>query len=68
MFKLFLGIILFYFCLSDAIIEPYNSSIAFPIIPAVPIRNENWNEYIVLSGNNFVTNYYKNTNYTDIKI
>jgi hypothetical protein len=24
------------------------------IIPAKPIKNENWNEYIVISGNNFL--------------
>lgn len=29
-----------------------------PLIPATPIKNENWNEYIVLSGNNFINNYY----------
>jgi hypothetical protein len=56
MFKLFFGIILFYFCLSNKTIE---HSIPSPsLIPATPIKNENWNEYIVLSGNNFLNNYY----------
>ena len=56
MLKLFFGIILFYFCLSNSTIE---HSITIPhLIPATPTRNENWNEYIVLSGNNFLNNYY----------
>ena len=56
MFKLFFGIILFYFCLSNTTIE---HSTQFPsLIPATPIKNDNWNEYIVLSGNNFINNYY----------
>jgi hypothetical protein len=43
-----------------------------PLIPATPIKNENWNEYIVLTGNNFLNNYYikpiriKKMNYSDI--
>ena len=56
MFKLFFGIILFYFCLSNTTIE--HSTLPPPLIPATPIKNENWNEYIVLSGNNFLNNYY----------
>ena len=56
MLKLFLGIILFYFCLSNTTIE--NSTPSIHLIPATPIKNENWNEYIVLSGNNFLNNYY----------
>ena len=56
MLKLFFGIIIFYFCLSNTTIE---HSIRFPsLIPTTPTRNENWNEYIVLSGNNFLNNYY----------
>ncbi len=64
MLKLFLGIILFYFFLSNSTIEqPTNDfiqsqTIIPEIIPATPIKNENWNEYIVLSGNNFMNNYY----------
>jgi hypothetical protein len=64
MLKLFLGIILFYFFLSNTTIEqPTNDfiqsqTIIPEIIPATPIKNENWNEYIVLSGNNFLNNYY----------
>jgi hypothetical protein len=57
MLKLFFGIILFYFCLSNSTIEQSNSIIP-PLIPTTPIKNENWNEYIVLSGNNFMNNYY----------
>ena len=56
MLKLFFGIILFYFCLSNTTIE--NSTPSPSLIPATPIKNENWNEYIVLSGNNFLNNYY----------
>lgn len=64
MLKLFIGIILFYFFLSNSTIEqPTNDfiqsqTIIPEIIPATPIKNENWNEYIVLSGNNFMNNYY----------
>jgi len=32
-----------------------NSMIISQIIPATPIKNENWNEYIVVSGSNFVS-------------
>ena len=56
MLKLFLGILLFYFCLSNTTIE--HSTPFIHLIPATPIKNENWNEYIVLSGNNFLNNYY----------
>lgn len=69
--KLFFGMIFFYFCLSNSVIEykMNNSSLVSsiilsqnqivpPLIPATPIKNENWNEYIVLSGNNFINNYY----------
>lgn len=56
MLKLFFGIILFYFCLSNTTIE--HSIPSIHLIPATPTRNENWNEYIVLSGNNFLNNYY----------
>ena len=56
MLKLFLGIILFYFCLSNTTIE--HSTPSIHLIPATLTKNENWNEYIVLSGNNFLNNYY----------
>lgn len=76
MLKTFIGIIIFYICLSNSTIEyttnyssPFSSTIPEqdtfqtktiiqPIIPATPIKNDNWNEYIVLSGNNFLNNYY----------
>lgn len=63
MFKLFFGIILFYLCLSNSTIEQYTNNFNQqltnpPLIPITPIKNENWNEYIVLSGNNFLNNYY----------
>ena len=64
MLKLFIGIILFYFFLSNSTIEqPTNDfiqsqTIIPEIIPATPIKNENWNDYIVLCGNNFMNNYY----------
>ena len=76
MLKLFFGIILFYITLSNSTIEyATNNSIQLnQIVPAIPIKNENWNEYIVLSGNNFLNNYYithlriKKMNYSDINI
>lgn len=59
--KLFFGMIFFYFCLSNSTIEQSQSIFQInSIIPATPIKNENWNEYIVLSGNNFINNYYIN--------
>ena len=63
MLKLFFGIILFYLCLSNSTIEQhtnnFNQQLTIPpLIPATPIKNENWNEYIVLTGNNFMNNYY----------
>lgn len=60
MFKLFFGIIIFYFSLYNSTIDDISPSqtIIPPLIPATPIKNENWNEYIVLSGNNFLNNYY----------
>ncbi len=63
MFKLFFGIILFYLCLSNSTIEQYTNNFNQqltnpPLILTTPIKNENWNEYIVLSGNNFLNNYY----------
>jgi hypothetical protein len=63
MLKLFFGIILFYLCLSNSTIEQhtnnFNQQLTIPpLIPTTPIKNENWNEYIVLSGNNFLNNYY----------
>ena len=57
--KLFFGMIFFYFCLSNSTIEQSKNIFQInSIIPATPIKNENWNEYIVLSGNNFINNYY----------
>lgn len=63
MLKLFFGIILFYLCLSNSTIEQYTNNFNQqltnpPLIPTTPIKNENWNEYIVLTGNNFMNNYY----------
>lgn len=37
-----------------------NNMIISPIIPAVPSKKVNWNEYIVLSGSNFVSEQKKN--------
>jgi len=57
--KLFFGMIFFYFCLSNSTIKQSQTIFQInSIIPATPIKNENWNEYIVLSGNNFINNYY----------
>ncbi len=66
MLNLFFGIIIFYFSLYNSTIDNIAPSqdvfqtktIIPPLIPATPIKNENWNEYIVLSGNNFLNNYY----------
>ena len=63
MLKLFFGIILFYLCLSNSTIEQHTNNFnkqltTPPLILTTPIKNENWNEYIVLSGNNFLNNYY----------
>ena len=61
MLKLFFGMIFFYFCLSNLTIEQSHDIFQInPIIPAIPVKNESWNEYIVLSGNNFINNYYIN--------
>ena len=57
MLKLFFGIILFYFCLSNSTIE--HSTPSIHLIPATPVKNQNWNEYIVISGSNFVNNNYR---------
>ena len=74
MHKFFFGLIIICFYLSEPIIEKYNnqSSIlrnqitqtSFPnifpnLIPATPVKNQNWNEYIVISGSNFVENNYR---------
>jgi hypothetical protein len=33
----------------------------FPnLIPTIPVKNHNWNEYIVISGNIFANNYREN--------
>ena len=33
------------------------------LIPTTPIKNHNWNEYIVISGNNFANNNYRENLY-----
>ena len=36
------------------------SSYVFPnLISTIPVKNKNWNEYIVISGNNFANNNYR---------
>jgi hypothetical protein len=81
MHKLFFGLIIICFYLSEPIIskqdfeiEKYRnqssmlkngivqtlSSYVFPnLIPTMPVKNQNWNEYIVISGNNFANNNYR---------
>jgi hypothetical protein len=44
-----------------------NNMIISPIIPAVPSKNVNWNEYIVLSGSNFASDQ-KNNIIKSVKI
>ena len=74
MHKLCFGLIILCFYLSEPIIEKYNNQsnmlknqitqTSFPnifpnIIPSTPSKNQNWNEYIVISGSNFVNNNYR---------
>ena len=44
-----------------------NNMIISPIIPAVPSKKDNWNEYIVLSGSNFASDQ-KNNIIKSVKI
>ena len=44
-----------------------NNMNIMPIIPAVPFKKENWNEYIVLSGSNFASDQ-KNSIVKSVKI
>ena len=76
MHKLCLGLIILFFCLSESIIvkqdmevEKYSNQSdiitslpnVFPnLIPTIPVKNHNWNEYIVISGNIFANNYREN--------
>jgi hypothetical protein len=70
MHKFFFGLIILCFYLSEPIIAKYNNQSStiknditqsalpyvFPnLIPTTPIKNHNWNEYIVVSGSNFVS-------------
>jgi hypothetical protein len=74
MHKLCFGLIILCFYLSEPIIEKYSNQSStiknqitqtslpdvFPkLIPATPVKNQNWNEYIVISGSNFVNNNYR---------
>jgi hypothetical protein len=74
MHKLCFGLIILCFYLSEPIIEKYSNQSnilknkitytslpdVFPkLIPATPVKNQNWNEYIVISGSNFVNNNYR---------
>jgi hypothetical protein len=74
MHKLCLGLIILCFYLSEPIIEKYSNQsnilkneitqTSLPdfftnLIPATPVKNHNWNEYIVISGSNFVNNNYR---------
>ena len=71
MHKLYLGLIIICFYLSEPIIEKYSNQsnilkneitqTSLPdfflnLIPTTPIKNHNWNEYIVISGSNFAEN------------
>ena len=71
MHKLYLGLIIICLYLSEPIIEKYSNQsnilkneitqTSFPdfflnLIPTTPIKNHNWNEYIVISGSNFAEN------------
>lgn len=74
MHKLCFGLIILCFYLSEPIIEKYSNQSStiknqitqtslpdvFPnLIPTTPVKNHNWNEYIVISGSNFVNNNYR---------
>jgi hypothetical protein len=69
--KLYLGLIIICFYLSEPIIEKYSNQsnmlkneitqtslpdVFSNLIPTTPIKNHNWNEYIVISGSNFAEN------------
>jgi len=71
MHKLYLGLIIICFYLSEPIIEKYSNQsnmlkneitqtslpdVFSNLIPTTPIKNHNWNEYIVISGSNFAEN------------
>ena len=71
MHKLYFGLIILCFYLSEPIIEKYSNQsnmlkneitqtslpdVFSNLIPTTPIKNNNWNEYIVISGNNFAEN------------
>ena len=71
MHKLYLGLIIICLYLSEPIIEKYSNQsnilkneitqTSLPdfflnLIPTTPIKNHNWNEYIVISGSNFAEN------------
>ena len=75
MHKLYFGLIILCFYLSEPIIEKYSNQSnmlkneitqtslpdVFPnLIPTTPIKNHNWNEYIVISGSNFVNDQKEN--------
>lgn len=74
MHKLYFGLIILCFYLSEPIIEKYSNQsnmlkneitqtslpdVFSNLIPTTPIKNHNWNEYIVISGNNFANNNYR---------
>jgi hypothetical protein len=74
MHKFFFGLIIICFYLSEPIIAKYSNQSStikneitqtmlpdfFPnLIPTTPVKNNNWNEYIVISGNNFANNNYR---------
>ena len=71
MHKLCFGLIILCFYLSEPIIEKYSNqsnmlkndiiqtsspNVFLNLIPTTPVKNQNWNEYIVISGSNFAEN------------
>jgi hypothetical protein len=74
MHKLCFGLIILCFYLSEPIIEKYSNQsnmlkndiiqtsspdVLLNLIPTTPVKNQNWNEYIVISGSNFANNNYR---------
>jgi hypothetical protein len=45
--------------LKNGIVQTLSSSVFPDIIPTMPFKNQNWNEYIVISGSNFANNNYR---------
>jgi hypothetical protein len=45
--------------LKNDIIQTSSPDVLLNLIPTTPVKNQNWNEYIVISGSNFANNNYR---------